>query len=285
MRNSKAVFAAAFALSFGASTVFAVDETRRIEGLRFDEVVVVGAVDVEIRQGSEIDLEVRGPKEQLDAQPFYVKGSILVVGPRKTTRSSNGPRRDERLRFRLLMPELQRLKVKGSGSVFLKSFQFSEEAQAVVPELTVDGSGEINAFDIRGAAVELRVEGSGDVRAETVDVDVIEAVVTGSGNLLFRQLQARSGEFVVTGSGDLKVFENSFVNELEVNVIGSGDASLGRLDCERAEVNVIGSGDASIGEVSGQLNATILGSGDISYRGSPVVEMVELGSGDVRRRD
>jgi hypothetical protein len=228
---------------------------------------------VEIRQGSETDLEVRGPKERLDAQPFYVKGNTLVL------------KSDGQLRFRLLMPELQRLKVKGSGTVFLKSFEFSKGQRAAIPTLTMDGSGQINAFEIRGAGVELRVEGSGRFKAAAIDVDGIEAVVTGSGDLFIEQLQAKVGEFVVTGSGDLKVVESSFVGELEVNVVGSGDARLGSVDCEHADVNIVGSGNASIGEVRGQLTAAILGSGDVSYRGAPVVESVELGSGDVRRRD
>ncbi|WP_439101115.1 GIN domain-containing protein [Congregibacter sp.] len=277
---STSTLCSALALGMLSAQLWAQDQTRRVEGLDFDEVVVLGDAEVEISQGDEVALQLRGPADYLDTEPFYVSGDTLVVGARK--RENND---DERLRFRIVMPYLEELQVKGSGTVYIKPFAFDAMGGDDPVTLTVDGSGEINAFELTGAVLELRVEGSGDFRAVSVNVAELEAVVAGSGYLFVETLTAGRGEFVVTGSGDLRVTEGGSVDELEVNVVGSGDIRMPSVNSNRAETNIVGSGSALIGEVREQLNASILGSGDVSYSGSPEVERVELGSGEVRRRD
>jgi hypothetical protein len=265
------------------SPVQAADETRRVEGLQFDQIILIGDSQLEIRQGDEVGLQLRGPSQFLDPEPFYLRGETLVLGAREHARSSKTVDTDRKLLFRVVMPVLRELRVQGSGEVYMKPFVF--ESGDRVPALVVDGSGEINMFSITGGRVEMRVGGSGDIKAETIDVDDLEAVVAGSGGIFIRSLQADSGELVITGSGDLAVTEKSFVQTLEVSVVGSGDAELAPLSAERAELNVVGSGDIQIGEVAEKLNASVLGSGDVSYGGDPEVDRVELGSGEVRRRD
>lgn len=268
-------------LAFSAFSpqIAAEDETRRVEGLDFDEIVVLGSAEVEISQGDELSLQLRGPAKYLDSEPFYVKRDTLVLGARK-----RDGKKDSRLRFRIVMPDLRELNVNGPGKVYIKPFGFDTSTRSA-PLLAVDGSGEINAFELTGQALEVRVEGSGDFRAVSIEVTELEAVVAGSGNLFVETLKAESGEFVVTGSGDLRVTEGGYVETLEVNVVGSGDIRMREVASHRAETNIVGSGSASIGEVSEQLNASILGSGDVVYGGTPSVESVELGSGEVRRRD
>lgn len=263
--------------------IYAADETRRVEGLSFNEVLVLGSAEVEISQGDAIELQLRGPADELERQPFYVKRDTLVLGARSERNSKKND--DSSVRFRVVMPALEELTVKGSGEIYLKPFVFDSPSSRRGQILTVKGSGEINAFDLQGTELEVRVEGSGDIRVVSVDVDDFEAVVAGSGNLFIETVKAQMGEFVVTGSGDLRVTEEGFVEELEVNVVGSGDIRMSKVNSLRAETNIVGSGSASIGDVREQLNASILGSGDVSYSGAAEVERVELGSGEVRRRD
>lgn len=255
------------------------EETRRVEGLDFNKVVVLGAASVEISQGDDMELLLRGEASYLDSEPFYVKSGTLVLGSRKSRDGSKRGSHSDRVAFRVMMPELRELKVKGSGEVYVKPFELSSSL------LAVDGSGAINAFELSGGDLEVRVEGTGDFRAVNINVRDLEAVVAGSGNLFIETLKADSGEFVVTGSGDLRVTEQGFVEKLEASVVGSGDIRMTSVSSVRAEANIVGSGSASIGEVGEQLNASILGSGDVVYGGSPEIERVELGSGEVRRRD
>jgi hypothetical protein len=257
------------------------DETRSVEGLDFDELVVLGSIQVEVSQGDEYALQIRGPAEYLDMNPFRVDGDTLVLG---STRKSSG-KYFETLQFRVVMPVLRELSVKGSGDVYVKPFQLAEARRDRTTVISLNGAGDIKLFGVTGGNLELEVKGSGDIKAVKLDVEDLEALVAGSGDLFIQTVQAEYVEFTVTGSGDLTVTDSSFVKKASVNVIGSGDVSADPMDCDEAEVNVLGSGSIRIGRVMTNLEASTIGSGDIRYRGDPEVDSVQLGSGEVRRRN
>ncbi|CAN0602201.1 unnamed protein product, partial [Ectocarpus sp. 12 AP-2014] len=229
---------------------------------------VLGSTSVQISQGDATALKIRGDADDLEKEPFFIKRNALVLGK---SRSHRGAQFDE-LRFRVVIPDLQELKVKGSGSAYVKPFALLESDGGDAPTVQVEGSGDIKLYGIEGAAIELRVNGSGDIKVVKLDVAEVEAVVAGSGDLFIQNLRAERGEFVITGAGDIEVTEDSFVEQIEISVVGSGDADLSRVSCDRAEMNIVGSGNADIGEVREQLNASVLGSGDIRHGGDPEVE-------------
>ena len=59
--------------------------------------------------------------------------------------------------------------------------------------------------------------------------------------------------------------------------------NLSSLPADSAEINVIGSGDARVGKVL-FLEVNIIGSGDIYYSGEPEIDSTVLGSGDLNRQ-
>jgi hypothetical protein len=261
------------------AAVTSAGEARRVEGLSFDEIDVNGAVTVEVSAGDEPGLQLLGDAEDLDREPFYVDGRRLVLG-----RSTEYRRHDfSDVKFRVEVPELRALRLRGTGTVYLKEMRLADGADTVA--VILDGSGDMRLYGIEAPALDVRIKGSGDIKAVYVSVKALEAVVSGSGDLYFQRLDARSAELVVTGSGDIKVTDDGFVHSLEANVVGSGDISMRRVDCDTAEVAVVGSGTVDLGEVREAIDATILGSGDVRFDGDPDVEGVELGSGEVRRRD
>ena len=255
-------------------------ETRKFDDLVFNEIVVLGDIKVEISQDDDSIVLVNGPSDVLDNKPFYVSKETLVLGKSKTYRGGD----NNRIRFKVATPELRELRVKGSGEAYVKEFVLMDPDRGGPPTFSVEGSGDIKLFGLEGETVELRVKGSGDIKAVDIEIGDIEAVVSGSGDLFIQTLQADTGEFVVTGSGDLGVTEGGYVKRLEVNVIGSGDAHLSEVDCDSVEVNIVGSGGAELGVIRDQLNASVLGSGDVRYKGDPKVDKVEFGSGEVRQR-
>ena len=259
-------------------------ETRRVEGIDLadvDELYVIGSVRVELRQGDEAELRIQGDEKDFEIPPFFIKGESLVLG----RGDYYGKDSVGAMRFRVVLPRLQELRLKGSGDAYVKPFELYDRGHGGFPTIAVEGSGDIKLYGLKGPGVELRVKGSGSIKAMDVDVEELEAVVAGSGDLFMQSVQAEEGEFVVTGTGDIGVTDGGFVKRLEVNVVGSGDARLEKVDCDVAEVNVVGSGTADVGRVASRLNASVLGSGDVFYRGEPKVESVELGSGEVRSRD
>jgi len=266
-------------LVLATPALLAEEEVRRLEGIEFTRIALVGDVEAQIRQGDVHVLQVFGDRSDLDDEPFYVSnGGLLVLGKRRS-----GSRSVDDVRFRVTLPALEKLSVNGSGAVYVKDFDLGTRDDDGA-EFVVDGSGDMRLYGLTGGFVELRVKGSGDLRAVRIDVRELEATVSGSGDMFIKELRADDGEFIVTGSGDLVVTEGGRVDRLEANVVGAGDIDLDEVGSRVAEVNVIGSGTATIGIVDEKLNASVLGSGDIRYRGEPEVDEVALGSGEIRER-
>ena len=98
-----------------ASATALADETRRVEGLDFDHIDVVGSMSVEISQGDVQELTLRGSAEDLDRKPFAIKGRRLVIG--KNGGSGGG---FANVKYRVVVPQLRELHLKGSGDVYVK---------------------------------------------------------------------------------------------------------------------------------------------------------------------
>lgn len=256
-------------------------ETRRVEGLRFEALLILGSVDVEVRQGEPAELQIQGPAGVTETVKYRVDGDTLVLG----INPSKDSKRMEGVRFRVIVPQLRTLELRGSGDVYVKPFEFARSDWNSPAEIFLNGSGDIKLFAVQGASVQMRVKGGGNIQAASINVEQFDAFVAGAGDVYAKELQAKEAELTVTGSGAIKVTDKSFVESLEVNIIGSGDAYLEPVDCEDAEINVVGSGDVRLGRVAHLLEASILGSGDILYSGDAELDSVELGSGEVRRRE
>lgn len=128
-----------------------------------------------------------------------------------------------------------------------------------VNAIGITGSGDVYFKDgIRSSNLKLWVSGSGDV---------------------YGKVDAKNLQCNISGSGDMKLAghaENS-----SVSVSGSGDFTARDLETVNTSVHVSGSGDASI-YVNNDLEASVTGSGDVSYRGGPKhIMKSKSGSGDI----
>lgn len=86
--------------------------------------------------------------------------------------------------------------------------------------------------------------------------------------------------FEISGSGDIIAKSNLLVDEMDINISGSGKADAEKIASNYADVTISGSGDAKVG-VRSKLIASISGSGKIYYSGNAVVESHISGSGKV----
>jgi hypothetical protein len=128
-----------------------------------------------------------------------------------------------------------------------------------VNSIVVSGSGDVDFRDgLHADKMSLRVSGSGDVNGE---------------------LQVKNLETSISGSGDVRI--SGHAETSAVRVSGSGDYSGRGLITQNTDVHVSGSGDASV-YASEKINASVSGSGDISYGGHPKnVMKSKSGSGDI----
>ncbi|MBL4746165.1 MAG: DUF2807 domain-containing protein [Flavobacteriaceae bacterium] len=122
--------------------------------------------------------------------------------------------------------------------------------------------------------------GSGNISTdEILKEDTLNISITGSGAIKLT-VETSLTKVKITGSGNIQLEGNS--RQLKCTLAGSGDFSGGNFKCENVHVSVVGSGDASV-FVSQQLNASIAGSGELTYYGHPTMEKINVvGSGEVR---
>lgn len=128
-----------------------------------------------------------------------------------------------------------------------------------IDHVSLTGSGDIWSTDvIKGKEFKVSVTGSGDMKLN-LDVQDLEGKITGSGDI---SLEGKAKDFdcKITGSGDFKAYE---------------------LKAENVEARVSGSGDVQV-YASKSLDATVAGSGDITYKGNPEKQDFKTsGSGSV----
>ena len=129
---------------------------------------------------------------------------------------------------------------------------------------------------------EIHSAGSADVYChDPLEADNFDLSVSGSGNVRLDQLKARDLYSKVSGSADMEI--SGRVESQEVTISGSGNYNARDLDCEEVQIRVSGSGDARV-VAKEALRASVSGSGNITYKGSPdKVSTSSSGSGSVRK--
>lgn len=129
-----------------------------------------------------------------------------------------------------------------------------------VESLSVAGSGDVNADQLKSEKLKVSVAGSGDVRIKALDVDNLTTSIAGSGNM------------VIGGRA----------NMLDGSIAGSGDLKAGKLETKAAKLSIAGSGSASLWAKE-TLKVSIAGSGDVKYYGDAQVSKSVAGSGSIVR--
>ena len=132
-------------------------------------------------------------------------------------------------------------------------------------------SPEIKEFEVSGSG---NIETSGPINTTDMDLDV-----SGSGNIVISSLATNDMEANISGSGNIYVNGGTVTNQ-EVKISGSGNIDFEYLQANNSACKISGSGSITVW-VLDQLDATISGSGDVKYTGSPIVNTHISGSGSV----
>ena len=218
--------------------------TKEVKGIsNFSAINVLGSTDVEYSQtsGPKTTVSIYGSDNLIDLLEVSTVNGVLQVNMKKGVNiRSNG---EYRLKVIASSPSLKKLELKGSADIFLKG-------------------------TIKGADMQITLTGSGDIDAENFEFTNFAASVKGSGDIHLKNLKATSANIQVNGSGDVSVKGSAQRVSLSVN--GSGDISAGNLVAANVVASVSGSGDIDC-YASSQLDASVGGSGEIGYKGSPKI--------------
>ncbi|MFC5284133.1 head GIN domain-containing protein [Pedobacter alpinus] len=114
----------------------------------------------------------------------------------------------------------------------------------------------------------------GDLNSANADIQV-----SGSGQIKVG-LKTQSASITLSGSGNLVL--DGKVGNLKITMSGSGDVNADKLIAETVKVKLAGNGVAYVYAES-ELEAAIVGPGEVKYLGNPNITTSKLGNGKVSK--
>jgi hypothetical protein len=257
-----------------ASTTIALAQTRETRKVEtFTKISFRLPGKLYLKQGSSLKVELEGNKEVLNKIETEVDGGRLIIGREEKWFDWNWSDND-RIIVYITVPTIEGVSVSGSGDVIGQG-----KITANALNLNVSGSGSLQ-LDADAGDVEADVSGSGRIdfkgKCKSFDSDV-----SGSGGVALAANITETADFGVSGSG--KINASGSAQNVRTHISGSGKVLAADLETNRCDVKISGSGDVEI-NVKSELDATISGSGSVSYRGNPnKVNAHSSGSGKVRK--
>lgn len=202
----------------------------------FDKISVIGSVDVEFTVGNTRSMEIYGADNVIQYVELSVRNNTLYVN------LSNDVNIYGKTRLTLLV------------------------TAPTLTEISVSGSGDVEVLGRCTTLTGIDLTGSGDVEVRNLNVASFKATVAGSGDVELNNLTAKKVDLSLTGSGDIEV--RGTADKATYSVKGSGDIDAEHLVVRELTASVLGSGDIEC-YAEESLDATVSGSGEISYRGNP----------------
>lgn len=227
-----------------------------------------------LKQGSPQKVELEGPKDVLKEIETEVDGGKLIIGKEDKWMNWNWGDKDRIIAY-VTVKDLSAISVSGSGDLIGQGKITSSDI-----DLSVSGSGSLQIEVDASGKMEGNVSGSGELIVKG-SCRSFESDVSGSGEVNLSATIQESADFGVSGSG--KIRAEGTVKEVKTSISGSGKVLAANLEADKCDIRISGSGDVEI-NVKTDLDATISGSGTISYKGNPThVNSHSSGSGSVRK--
>jgi hypothetical protein len=197
-----------------------------------EKLVLMGADVVRVTAGKKLKIELEGSEHAKGRMRFVLDGDSLAVLREGGYQASAGV-----VTVHVTMPAPREIVVGGAGTV-------NTDALAKSAEISIGGSGNVEAPTIDGDSLEVSIAGSGNVSAGG-RVEHLEISLAGSGNADMPGLKADNVEVSIAGSGSATFGSDGTV---EASIMGSGNVTVrgdakcrvqsfgsGTLTCERGE--------------------------------------------------
>lgn len=192
----------------------------------FNGIELQSVGDIYIKQGNENALRIEADDNLMEFIKTEIKDDKLFISSEKNICP-------EKLRFDLIVKDLNSITVSGSGNVKTINDINTQEF-----EIFILGSGDVRIPMITAKNIDMEVSGSGDIMMKG-HADRLITEINGSGNINCYDLEVQDAMVEINGSGDFSIHAT---NRLDIEINGSGD--------------IVYQGDAKVKQ-------DILGSGDI----------------------
>lgn len=245
-------------------------ETRSVE--TFTKIAFRVPGKLYLRQGSPQKVVIEGDKDILAEIETDVEGSRLVIEKEGKDWNWNN---DDQIKVYVTVKDIEALSVGGSGDLIGETKIIADDIN-----LNVSGSGNMTVEVEASGDMESNVSGSGNIELKGKCKD-FNSDVSGSGKVIMTLTASGDADFGVSGSG--KIEASGSASKVKAAISGSGKVLAGNLETNTCEVLITGSGDVEI-NVKNELDANIVGSGNVRYKGNPSkVNSHSAGSGHVRK--
>ena len=244
-----------------------IKETRELA--KFTSIKSLGSADIVITQGDTQKVIVESDKNLLPHIRTEVKNGSLFIDIRGSYRNVKV------VRVLLTVPDLNAVSIEGSGDVsFVNTFKGNEM------RVSIKGSGDFTGdFDLKKMDYFVNGSGDGDISGVRGNLSI---KISGSGDFEGDKLKLENCDISVDGSGDIEL--KGSAEKLVIGLRGSGYVNAFGLATVDVIVGVEGSGDIEVYPIE-SLNVSVLGSGDVYFKGNPnKVNITEDGSGEVHKR-
>lgn len=179
----------------------------------YDGVSVSGWFDVELVNGNEGTITIKGEENLMEYIITEVKEGKLVIKPKKGYYLSPSNWKNGGIDITVPVEEISMVAMSGSGDITGKKRLEADEFKTAM-----SGSGDIS-LEVVSKTLKVAMSGSGDISLKGRTTD-LEVAISGSGDVNAFDLEADNVEATVSGSADIKVTANKMI---KARVSGSGD--------------------------------------------------------------
>jgi len=228
-----------------------------------------------LKQGSTQSVVLEGDQDFLGKIETEVEGGRLVIGREDKWGWREWRDGNNKITAFVTMTNIEGLGVGGSGDLVGEG-KFSTGDL----ELKVSGSGSMQIeVDAKGE-MKADVSGSGDIDVKGT-CQSFDSGISGSGKVNAQVTVSGNTEVSISGSG--RLVASGSAKQIKARLSGSGKVLASNFEVSRCDVHISGSGDVEI-NVKDALDASISGSGSVSYKGNPSqLNSHSSGSGHVRK--
>jgi hypothetical protein len=197
----------------------------------YDAVAISGWFDVDLVDGNEGDVSLKGEENLLEHIITEVKDGKLVIKVEKGINLKPSTLK-EGIHITVPVESINAVSLSGSGDIVGK-----KTIKTTSFHTSMSGSGDIT-LDLDASSISASMSGSGDINlsGSTTDLNV---TISGSGDIKAYELEADNVDANVSGSADIKVTANE---RLKARVSGSGDIHY-KGNPEKVDTKTSGSGD------------------------------------------
>lgn len=197
----------------------------------YDAIAISGWFDVDLVNGNEGDISLKGEENLLEHIITEVKNGKLVIKVEKGMNLKPSTWKDG-IRITVPVESIDAVSLSGSGDIVGKTTIETDNFQT-----SMSGSGDIT-LDLDASSISASMSGSGDINlsGSTTELNV---TISGSGDIKAYDLEADHVDATVSGSADIKVTANK---SIKARVSGSGDIHY-KGNPEKVDTKTSGSGD------------------------------------------